>query len=439
MIIPHSMADKTIGVLGLGRSGMASIAALAAAGAHVYAHDDTLQPALGDDAIFMAPSDWPWDEMAALVISPGIPHEFPKPHKAAVLAREHNVPAISDIELLMQSRPAARLVGITGTNGKSTTVKLLGHLLKECGVPVAVGGNIGTAALALDDPGPDGVIVLELSSYQLETTPSLSLDAGALTNITPDHLDRHGGWDGYVAAKLRLVASVKPDGLLVLGRNPDLTELSGPCPGKAEVITPHATPFIGLNDSLVGPHNIENGAIAFRLGRFLGLDLPAMLDAVPSFRGLPHRMEIIGFAGPVRFVNDSKATNAEAALQALRSYAGIYWIAGGLSKEEGIGVIRDALGNIRKAYLIGTCAEHFAADLNGKVEYSLLENLHQATEAAYTDAVQDNLPEATILLAPAAASFDQFANFEARGDTFRELALTLITASGGNGKVVGHV
>lgn len=439
MIIPHSMAGKTIGVLGLGRSGKASVAALMAAGAIVYTHDDASPPKSDDNAIAAAPSDWPWQEMVALVISPGIPHDFPKPHPAAVLAREHKVPVISDIELLMEARPAGRLVGITGTNGKSTTVKFLGHLLKEAGVPVAIGGNIGTAALALDDPGPEGVIVLELSSYQLETTPSLSLDAGALINITPDHLDRHGGWDGYVAAKRRLVGAIKPEGTLVIGRHPELKDLSGPCAGKIEVITPEDTPFIGMSDSLLGPHNIENGAIAFRLGRFLGLSHPVMLDAVPSFKGLPHRMETIGFVGPVRFVNDSKATNSDATLQALRSYTGIYWIAGGLSKEEGIGAIKDALGNIRKAYLIGSCAENFAADLNGKVEYEIPGNLSQAIEAAFADACRDGLPEATILLAPAAASFDQFAHFEARGDTFRALALTLINGSNKGGKAVGHV
>ncbi|XDZ66279.1 UDP-N-acetylmuramoyl-L-alanine--D-glutamate ligase [Alphaproteobacteria bacterium LSUCC0684] len=439
MIIPFDMAGKTLAVLGLGRSGMASVSALVAAGATVHAHDDAASPPLPEGAISAPPSAWPWEDMTALVMSPGIPHAFPAPHPAAELARANGVPIISDIELLINAGPVARVVGITGTNGKSTTVKLLGHLLKEAGVPVAVGGNIGTAALALDDPGPEGVIVLELSSYQLETTPSLRLDAGALINITPDHLDRHGGWEGYIAAKRRLVEAIKPEGMLVLGRDPDLVDLAGPCAGKVAVISPEDAPFIGLRENLPGPHNIENGAIAFRLGRFLGLDEAVMLGAIPGFKGLPHRMEIVGFAGPIRFVNDSKGTNSDAALQALRSYTSIYWIAGGLSKEKGIGTISAALGNIRRAYLIGKCAESFAADLAGKVEYRMSGTLDQAIRTAFADAREDNLPEATILLAPAAASFDQFAHFEERGDTFRRKALELIAATPPEETAVGHV
>jgi len=439
MIIPLSMAEKTLAVLGLGRSGMASVAALVAAGAKVYAHDDAASPALPDGAISAPPSAWPWQDMTALVLSPGIPHALPAPHPAAELAQANGVPIISDIELLINARLAARIVGITGTNGKSTTVKLLGHLLKEAGVPVEVGGNIGTAALALDDPGPEGVIVLELSSYQLETTPSLRLDAGALINITPDHLDRHGGWAGYISAKRRLVEAIRPEGLLVLGRDPNLADLAGPCPGEVAVISPEDAPFIGMSENLLGPHNIENGAIAFRLGRFLGLDETTMLRAIPGFKTLPHRMETVGFRGPIRFVNDSKATNSDAALQALRSYTAIYWIAGGLSKEKGIGVIRGALGNIRRAYLIGKCAETFAADLAGKVEYRMSGTLDQAIRSAFADASEDNLPEATILLAPAAASFDQFAHFEERGDTFRIEALEIIAATTPDEKAVGHV
>jgi len=439
MILPVSMADKTLGVLGLGRSGMASVAALAAAGARVFAHDDAVSPALPDGVVAAAPQDWPWQEMAALVISPGIPHAFPAPHPAAELAHRHDVPIISDIELLIAARPAARLVGITGTNGKSTTVKLLGHLLEQGGIPAVVGGNIGTAVLALEDPGPEGVIVLELSSYQLEITPSLRLAAGAVINITPDHLDRHGGWEGYVAAKRHLVTAIEPDGLLVLGRDPALAEMAAGCPGMTAVITPEDAPFVGMSETLPGPHNIENGAIAFRLGRFLGVAPASMLAAVSGFVGLPHRMETVGIAGPIRFVNDSKATNPESAVQALRSYTGIYWIAGGLAKGKGLGPIRDALGNIRRAYLIGSCAEDFAAELDGKVAYSLSKTLPAALDAAFADAKGDNLPDATILLAPAAASFDQFQHFEARGDAFRQQALALISDHAATERALHHV
>lgn len=422
MIIPASISGQAIAVLGLGRSGMSAVRALDRAGARVFAHDDHASPALPASVTSAPPGDWPWTELAMVVISPGIPHAFPAPHPAAEIASSHGVPVVSDIELMMLAEPEARIVGITGTNGKSTTTMLITHLLEASGITAVAGGNIGTAALDLEDPGKDGVIVLELSSYQLEITPSLRLDAGAIINITPDHLDRHLGWGGYVAAKAMLATAITSDGLLALGRGRELEPMLDLCPGHAERISPDDAPVMITSPALAGPHNIENTAIAFKLCRFLGGDLEAMAAALPDFAGLPHRMEPIGSRDGIQFINDSKATNAKAAEQALRSFASIYWIAGGEAKEGGLGQLGDALGNVNRAYLIGAAAQGFAADLKDRVPYRLSGTIEAAIRQAISDAQDDGRHEATILLAPAAASFDQFRNFEDRGDAFRHLA-----------------
>ncbi|MGC6485637.1 MAG: UDP-N-acetylmuramoyl-L-alanine--D-glutamate ligase [Candidatus Puniceispirillales bacterium] len=427
MIIPVSMQFQTVGILGLGRSGLASAAALVAAGAVVHAHDDHASPALPDGAMATAWQDWPWAQMDALVISPGIPHRFPEPHPAAARAEAEGVAIISDIEVLMRARPQARIIGITGTNGKSTTALLLDHMLKAAGIASVVGGNIGHAVLALDDPGPEGVMVLELSSYQLETTPGLRLDAGAVINITPDHLDRHDGWQGYCAAKANLAKAVIPEGLLVLGRGDELDTMATAATAQAERIGPGDAPIIINCPALAGPHNIENTAIAFKLAGFLGADRAPMEAALDTFTGLPHRMEEVARSGPIHFVNDSKATNAAAARQALRSFPAIYWIAGGEAKAEGLAPLIDDLGNVTCAYLIGASAESFAAALAGHIPAKRCGTLDEAVTTAFDDARRADAAEATILLSPAAASFDQFRNFEERGLAFRDLATTLAT------------
>ena len=221
------------------------------------------------------------------MISPGIPHRWPTPHPAAARAEAEGVEIISDIELMMRADIKARVIGITGTNGKSTTALLLGHILNAAGITAHVGGNIGTAVLAMDDPGPDGVLVLELSSYQLETTPGLRLDAGAVTNITPDHLDRHDGWEGYVAAKAMLARAVKAEGLLVLGRDKSLDAMAAASTATAERIGPDDAPLIISSPGLAGPHNIENTAVAFKLANAMGGNkdvMAASLESLPVCR-----------------------------------------------------------------------------------------------------------------------------------------------------------
>ena len=419
MIVPAAMSGKTVAILGMGRSGASAARALTRADARVFAHDDK-SGAKAPEGVTVAPPDqWPWDELAAMVISPGIPHAFPEPHPAALMAGEHGVPVISDIELLMQARPSAKVVGITGTNGKSTTTMLAHHLLEAGGIKAVFGGNIGTPALDLDDPGEGGVIVLELSSYQLESTPSLQLDIGAVINITPDHLDRHFGWGGYVAAKRRVAKAVTPEGLLVLGSGKEMDAFEGVCRGRVERVRGDEAPP-RANPALAGPHNAENTAIALSLCAALGVDGETMEAALPSFAGLPHRMEVVGTHRNITFVNDSKATNAEATDAALRSFPSVYWIAGGIPKERGLADIIDSTGNVVRVYLIGEAADAFAAELEGFVPYRKASTLEDALELAIRDAEKEKRVDATILLSPAAASFDQFADFEARGDAFRE-------------------
>ena len=443
MLVPHSMSGKKIGILGLGLSGMAAARSLGAAGAGCWLHDDQ-RTAPGDLPANAMPApwqDWPWDGLDAMVISPGIPHDRPAPHPAAARALAAGVEIISEIELAMRAAPKARLVAITGTNGKSTTTALIGHCLRKAGITVSVGGNIGDAACNLDDPGPDGVIVLELSSYQLETTPSLHADVALLLNITPDHLDRHGGMDGYVAAKARILDALPLHGLAVFGQQ------DGPVgalaahfmAGGGNAVSTSAHDLAtdtALSPALAGPHNAINAAAAAACLRHLGMNDAGIAAGMGDFAGLPHRMQHVAQCDGVAFINDSKATNGVATACALAAYDSIYWIAGGEAKDGGLGPAATATANVRRAYLIGGSATEFAATLDGRVPIRLSGDLESATAAAFADAriATGATGTATILLSPAAASFDQFESFVARGDAFtaiaKRLASPTITAGG---------
>ena len=438
MLVPHFMSGKTVGILGLGRSGMAAARALSAAGATCWLHDDGR--AAPDNPPTGAHSaqwqDWPWDRLTAMVISPGIPHDHPAPHPAAAHAIAAGVEIISEIELAMRAAPAARLVAVTGTNGKSTTTALIGHCLRKAGLAVSVGGNIGDAACNLDDPGPDGVIVLELSSYQLETTLSLHADIVLLLNITPDHLDRHGGMDGYVAAKARILSALSPHGLAIFGEDAgpvgmlaaDFTASGG------TAVTARARDLatdMDLSPALAGPHNAINAAAAAACLRHLGVSEADIAAGMSDFAGLPHRMQHVAQHEGVSFINDSKATNGVAAACALAAYDSIYWIAGGEAKADGLGPAAAATANVARAYLIGRAATDFAATLDGLVPIRLSGDLESATSAAFADAsaATGAAGRATILLSPAAASFDQFESFVARGDAFSAIARRLATGT----------
>ena len=432
MLCPDNMSDKVVGVLGLGRSGMAAAASLGAGGAQLYLHDDTAQDheSIPAGATVCDWQEWPWATMDMMVISPGIPHHHPAPHPAAAMARTHGVAIISEIEIAIQAKPAAQIVAITGTNGKSTTTALIGHCLAQAGRAVAVGGNIGDAACGLADPGPQGVIVLELSSYQLETTPSLMVDCAVVLNITPDHLDRHNGMAGYVAAKGRIIDAIRPDGLAVLGTSDSYVTAFG---AKAKqrginhiMAAPTMAPAAHRDcPALAGAHNAENAAIAGQVLAFLGLDEAQIAAGMQSFDGLPHRMQQVAAISDIVFVDDSKATNGVAAAKSLAAFDNIYWIAGGMAKEDGLGAAGDALQAVSAAYLIGASGPDFAAALEARDDLAfpvtVCGDMDRATNAAFDDAAAAG-GSATILLAPAAASFDQFDSFVDRGNAFAAIA-----------------
>ena len=299
---------------------------------------------------------------------------------------------------------------------------------------MAIGGNIGRAACSLDDPGPDGVIVLELSSYQLETTPALSPTIAVVLNITPDHLDRHAGMTGYVAAKTRALTTLRADGTAILGWSDDhVKQLANACIARGVrtlLAKPDQAPA-GRKHCLAlrGDHNAENAAAAGLVLHCLGLDKDQIDHGMASFAGLPHRLQTVAKLGPISFINDSKATNGTAAANAIAAFSHIYWIAGGLAKEDGLDAVMPHIGNVKKAYLIGNSATAFAKTLHGQCHAGIYDNLHDATRAAFDDA-KDNVSGGTILLAPAAASFDQFDNFGARGDAFCQLARQLCGQKG---------
>ena len=345
----------------------------------------------------------------ALVLSPGIPHLLPVPHPLAAAARAAGVPIWSDAELLFRAVRAsgsrARFVGITGTNGKSTTTALVAHLLDAAGVPVAAGGNLGVPALALPILPHDGVYVLEMSSYMLERIDQVRFDVAAMLNLSPDHLDRHGDMAGYAAAKRRIFANQVGGDVAI-----------------DDVVVPHDLP--PRPATLPGAHNAQNVAAALAITAALGLTRAQQTSGLATFPGLPHRLEHVADIDGVAFVNDSKATNADAAATALACHDHVVWIAGGIAKAGGIDGMD--LAHVAHAFLVGRDAPMLAATLAANdVGHDIVETLERAVPAAFARARQDG---ATVLLSPACASFDQFSGFEARGDRFRELVLQLRAA-----------
>ena len=456
MIALSPYGGRTIALLGLGKSGLAAARALAAAGADVWAWDDdpARRQAAEDEGlplVDLAQCDWQRPE--SLVLSPGIPHTHPAPHPVAALARAAGCEIIGDIELLARGRPDAIYVGVTGTNGKSTTTTLIGHILKWAGRQVEVGGNLGTPALSLPPLGSDGIYVLEMSSYQLELTPTLTFDVAVLLNITPDHLDRHGGMAGYVAAKRRIFARQEKPQAAVVGIDDAITRelvvelaatgaqtiifisaedraIGGVRVEKEKLVddmTGDGTPVLDLRKlpRLPGQHNWQNIAAAYATARCLGIEVPAIVAAIKSFPGLAHRQELIATIDGVRYVNDSKATNADAAAKALACYDAIYWIAGGIAKEGGIASLAPFFPRIRRAFLIGEATDAFGATLDGRVPLERCGDLGKAVAAARDAARADGAADAVVLLSPACASFDQFTDFEARGNAFRHLVEAL--------------
>lgn len=457
MIPVQGLNGQRVAVLGLGRSGMSAARALKAGGAEVQVWDDN--PATRDKA---AAEGFPesdltkrgaFDRLDLLVVSPGIPHLYPTPNPVIAAALQAGVPVDNDIGLFFRSLGgdawhmfdrAPKVVAVTGSNGKSTTSALIHHILSEAGRDSQLAGNIGRGVLDIDPPGDGGVVVLELSSYQTELARALTPDVAVFTNLSPDHLDRHAGLGGYFAAKRRLFAEGGPDraiigvdeaeglflanqmsqgvqddrvilvssgrkldhaGWSVFARKGFLSEWR-----KGRQV---ASIDLRAIAGLPGAHNHQNACAAYAACRSLGLAPRQIEAALRSFKGLPHRSQLIAERGDIRVVNDSKATNADAALQALQAFDHVRWICGGLMKEGGLAALQPGLAHVRKAYVIGREAERFALELKG-VEAEICTSMARAVAQALADAQ----PGEVVLLAPAAASFDQYDNFEQRGDDF---------------------
>jgi len=485
---------RRVAVFGLGRSGITAARALKAGGAIPILWDDGVSGRMQAEAEGFALEDLTtadWSQFAALVLSPGAPLTHPRPHWTVERARAADVPVLGDIELFARSVAATptalrpRVVAITGTNGKSTTTALIGWVLKQAGLKVAIGGNIGIGVLALPAPAEVEVYVIETSSYQLDLTTRFAPDVAILTNVSPDHLDRHGGMEGYVAAKRRLFQAMTPDKVALIGVDDDwgwtvvnalndralrvstittrtppeyrdprggvpVADLAARLPdqipafdqGRFIIVDATAGRLvadgIAIADlaparSLPGRHNAQNAAFAYAAARAVGVLHEAAVEGLMTFPGLAHRMETVGQidqssdqtgqSGVIKFVNDSKATNADAARQALASYPSVFWIAGGVAKAGGIDDLSDLFGHVTKAYLIGQSAEDFAATL-GDTRHVISGTMEAAVAAAAADARAAG-GDQIVLLSPACASFDQYPDFEARGEAFRAAVLNL--------------
>ena len=458
MITLRGFEGKRIAVFGLARTGLAAARALVAAGARVSVWDDNAKAVETARAEGLPVEDLSladWSGIEALVLSPGVPLTHPKPHWTVDKARVAGTEIIGDVELFARTVNALpahdrpKVCGVTGTNGKSTTTALIGHICQAAGRTVRVGGNIGFGVLGLDDLEGGAIYVLELSSYQLDLTASLRCDAAVLLNISPDHLDRHGSMDNYVDAKRRIFANqIKGDTAVIGVDDPwgqrictEITALnkrtirpvsSGRAMGRGFYVLQGAlydatgersaeVANLGRARSLLGRHNWQNAAAAYAACLALGIASADILRGMLSFPGLAHRMQEVARAGKVRFVNDSKATNADAARQAMSTFDRFYWIAGGRAKAGGIESLTDLYPRIARAYLIGEAADDFARSLKGHAEAVLCGDLATAVAAAHADAKATG-QDAVVLLSPACASFDQFPDFEVRGEAFTRLA-----------------
>jgi UDP-N-acetylmuramoylalanine--D-glutamate ligase len=459
MIPITSFAGKTVAVFGLGGSGMASCHALKAGGAEVIAGDDSADNVVKAAKAGFITADLrtvSWANFAALVLTPGVPLTHPAPHWSVVAAQQAGVEVIGDIELFCRERrryaPDAPFVAITGTNGKSTTTALIAHLMRVAGYDTQMGGNIGTAILSLEPPRRGRVHVIEMSSYQIDLTPSLDPSVGILINISEDHIDRHGTLAHYAAVKERLVAGVQPQGTSIVGVDDgwcrdiaDRLDRAGKRVVRISVKNPlpdgiyveHEAILrasggarseiarVGGIGSLRGQHNAQNAACASACALALGISAEVLQKGLRSFPGLAHRMEQVGRLGKVLFVNDSKGTNADATSYALASFPDIFWIAGGKPKQGGITSLTGYFPRIRKAYLIGEAAQEFAGTLGEGVPHEISGTLDVAVAHAARDAEAAGIADPVVLLSPACASFDQFRNFEIRGAAFRDLVNAL--------------
>ena len=474
MINFSRLSGQTFIVMGLARSGMATAEALHNSGVRVYAWDDNPQQrntakakgiTLRDPQNFKDTLDWA--NIDGLILTPGIPHRYPQPHPVAAAAQKAGVAILCDIEMCAQACPDVPTIGITGSNGKSTTTALLGHILKAAEKNVQVGGNLGQPVAEFSHPadGQEDLHVLELSSYQLERTPSLHCHIAILLNITPAHLERHGGMAGYIAAKRQIFQNQgthqgRHDTAVINIDTPNCWEVYNALMAEENQTGRHVCPFstqqqvsggiyvegqtlidnlentakpiinLKKTPNLQGDHNAQNAAAAYAAARLMGVPPTTIANSFMSFSGLAHRQEHLGQINGISFVNDSKATDVESAAKALSYFSEIYWILGGkLSQEEGpkniLAQTEEHWPNVRHAFVIGEAADAFEQSLQGHIPTQNCGDLNQAIHTAWQQAMADNIKNPTILLSPACASFDQFADFEARGDAMRDIVNTL--------------
>ncbi len=457
MIDTFPFAGYPIAVMGLGVSGLMTARALHVSGAEVAAWDDDearRAAAAEVEVPLVNLYDCDWTQHTTLVLSPGIPHQHPAPHPVAKLALDAGCEIICDVEILARTMRDASYIGITGTNGKSTTTALLGHIMEMAGREIAVGANLGEPALALPGFDEGGTYILEMSSFQLERIFAVTFDVAILLNITPDHLDRHGGLDGYIAAKKIIFHRQTDPRAAIIGIDDEagraihaelaaageqrVVPISCQRPIEGGVYAVDGTlyddldgqrvPALQLDDlyTLPGVHNWQNVAAAYAAARVSGLAGAVCATAMQTFPGLAHRQELIAIIDGVSYINDSKATNADAVAKALACYDHVYWIAGGRAKAGGIDSLAPWFERIAHAFLIGEAADDFARTIKGKVDATASKTLQAAVGQAHAMATgKDAKDNAVVLLSPACASFDQFANFEERGEAFRQLVEAL--------------
>lgn len=447
---------KKVFVYGLGKSGLAAARALQDDGAHVIAWDEKSEKP--ENLILTTPEEVYWPDIAAVIKSPGVPLDAP----GLAAAQDHDVPIMGDVDLLFlrQQNKGNIFIGITGTNGKSTTTALVGHILAESGIETAIGGNIGTPVMALPSLAKGGVYVLEMSSFQLEIFCEGRFDVGVLLNLSPDHLDRHGDMAHYLSAKMRLFSRqnetcrrvMSMDGRVLQDEVYTLQQENVPVTrfsvaGQAADVWVDVEGILCLRDgegvvhevcnlekmtNLPGRHNWQNVVAAF--GALKRLVTPQQfVDALKTYQALPHRLQEVAVFDQIRFINDSKATNADSTIPALHSFPHVFWIVGGKPKAQGIEPCLKHLANVRGAFLIGEAADAFAEQLQGKVPVQKFDNLFDAARAAFIEARKQKMFPAYVLLSPACASYDQFDSFEHRGDVFTRAAKTLVDEQFGIG------
>ena len=438
MMFAQVFSGQRFAVVGLGQAGLPAATALRAMGAELFLWDDAPSARAAAAGFTLLPPDQIPGPVNGLVLSPGIPHRLPRPHPAALWAAAHQVPVLTDAELLFRavrgSGSKARFAGITGTNGKSTTTALLAHILALAGVPVAAGANLGPAALALPLLPDTGVYVLEMSSYMLERIATLRFDVAAMLNLSPDHLDRHGDMAGYAAAKRQIFTRQEAGDTAVIGVDDEASRAmaaglaAGLAAAPARLIQISGAGFDTHGaPALPGEHNAQNAAAASAMAAAFGVGAEVIAAGLQSFPGLPHRQSVVAEVAGVRFVNDSKATNAEATARAMACYNAFVWIAGGVAKAGGIAALAPWYPRIAKAFLIGQAAAEFAAVLDAQgIANDVAGTLEAAVPLALAAARAAGVN--VVLFSPCCASFDQFANFAERGETFTRLAQQLEAA-----------